>query len=407
MTTDVTGDVAEREAGHDVEAVHRGNGPVSSRPACGKVLPHDERFMRMALAMGQRTRGITWPNPSVGAVIVADHGGVPVVVGRGATAPSGRPHAEVMALRQAGEAARGATAYVTLEPCAHWGRTGPCALALSEAGVARVVIGISDVNPRVANKGVDMLRAAGVEVVSGVLEEECRQAHIGHFRRFAEGRPQVQLKLAVSADGFIGREGAGQVHITGPETQRLVHIMRAEADAIMVGIGTVLADDPMLDVRLEGLGDRSPVRYVLDSAARLPLDSQLVKTAAQVPVKVLTTAAAPIERTTPLMKAGIEIITVPADGEGRIDVAAALSALAHRGVTRLMVEGGAQTAGSFLRSGLVDEAVISTGPEKIGQGGIAPLGLEPLAAITENPAYARVSERRLGPDRVIHYRRKE
>ncbi len=407
MTPEETGDVAEKEACCQAGPDLSGSAPVSSKPVSGRILPYDERFMRMALSMGQRTRGITWPNPSVGAVIVAEHGGVPVVVGRGATAPSGRPHAEIVALRQAGEAARGATAYVTLEPCAHWGRTGPCALALSQAGVARVVIGISDVNPRVANKGVEMLREAGVEVVSGVLEEECRQAHIGHFRRFAEGRPQVQLKLAVSADGFIGREGSGQVHITGPETQRLVHIMRAEADAILVGIGTVLADDPMLDVRLEGLGDRSPVRYVLDSAAKLPLESQLVKTAAQVPVKVLTTAAAPIERTTPLMKAGVEIITVPADASGRIDVAAALGALAHRGVTRLMVEGGAQTAASFLRSGLVDEAVISTGPEKIGEGGIPPLGSEPLSAITENPAYARVSERRLGPDRVVHYRRKE
>nr|WP_245926729.1 bifunctional diaminohydroxyphosphoribosylaminopyrimidine deaminase/5-amino-6-(5-phosphoribosylamino)uracil reductase RibD [Breoghania corrubedonensis] len=376
-------------------------------PDSGKVLPHDERFMRMALAMGRRTRGVTWPNPSVGAVIVAEKDGVPVVVGRGATAPSGRPHAEVVALAQAGEKARGATAYVTLEPCAHWGRTGPCALALSQAGIARVVIGTSDVNPRVADKGAMMLREAGVEVVRGVLGGECRAANIGHFRRFAEGRPQVALKLAVSADGFIGRRGGGQVLITGREVQRFVHIMRAEADAILVGIGTALADDPMLDVRLDGLADRSPVRYIFDSAARLPIGSQLVKTAGQVPVKVLTTAAATIERTTALIKAGVEVITVPADEAGRIDVRAALHALAHRGVTRLMVEGGAATAESFVKSGLVDEVVLSTGAEPIGEGGIAPLGQMPLETITGNPAFTRVSTRRLGRDRVVHYRREE
>ena len=376
-------------------------------PDSGTVLPYDERFMRMALAMGRRTCGITWPNPSVGAVIVAHKDGVPVVVGRGATAPSGRPHAEVVALRQAGERARGATAYVTLEPCAHWGRTGPCALALSEAGVARVVIGTSDVNPRVADKGAAMLREAGVEVVRGVLGAECRAASIGHFRRFAEGRPQVLLKLAVSADGFIGRAGEGQIHITGPQIQRFVHIMRAQADAIMVGIGTVLADDPMLDVRLDGLADRSPVRYVFDSTARLPVDSRLVKTAGIVPVKVLTTAAAPIERTTPLIKAGVEIITVAGDEAGRIDVAAALGALAHRGVTRLMVEGGAQTAESFVRSGLVDEAFISRGPEPIGEGGISPLGSLPIEAIIDDPAFTHIDTRRLGQDKIVHYRRKE
>ena len=312
-----------------------------------------------------------------------------------------------MALAQAGDKARGATAYVTLEPCAHWGRTGPCALALSQAGIARVVIGTSDVNPRVADKGAAMLREAGVEVVRGVLGAECRAANIGHFRRFAEGRPQVALKLAVSADGCIGRKGDGQIHITGREVQRFVHIMRAEADAILVGIGTVLADDPMLDVRLDGLGDRSPVRYIFDSTARLPVGSQLVKSAGQVPVKVLTSAAAPMERTTALIKAGVEVITVPADAAGRIDVRAALHALAHRGVTRLMVEGGAATAESFVASGLVDEVVISTGPEKIGEGGIRPLGHLPLEAITDNPAFTRVSTRRLGRDRVVHYRREE
>lgn len=359
--------------------------------------------MRAALAMGRRNRGRTWPNPSVGAVIVREIDGEQVIVGRGATAVSGRPHAEVVALAQAGEAARGATCYVTLEPCAHWGRSGPCALALAEAGVARVVVGASDINPRVKDRGVEILREAGVDVVMGVLARECHEAHIGHFRRFADRRPHVELKLAISADGFIGRAGDGQVHITGPEIQRFVHIMRAEADGILVGLGTALADDPNLTCRLEGLEDRSPIRFVLDSTARLPVSSQLVRTAREVPVKVITTPAAPIERTAALMAAGVEIITVAADKDGRVQVPAALGALAHRGITRLMVEGGGVIAGSFVAAGLVDEVYLSYGPVEVGQGGIPPLGPVPLDAITADPRFERREERMLGRDRLVHF----
>lgn len=369
----------------------------------GQVLPWDERFMRAALAMGRRNRGRTWPNPSVGAVIVREIDGEQVIVGRGTTAPGGRPHAEVVALQQAGEAAKGATCYVTLEPCAHWGRSGPCAVALVEQGVRRVVVGASDINPRVKDKGVEILREAGIEVVKGVLARECHDDHIGHFRRFSERRPQVQLKLAISRDGFIGRIGDGQVHITGPEIQRFVHIMRAEADGILVGLGTVLADDPNLTCRLEGLEDRSPIRFILDSTARLPLTSGLVKTARDVPVKLITTPAAPIDRTAALTAAGIEIITVAADENGRVQVPAALGALAHRGITRLMVEGGGATAGSFVAAGLVDEAYLSYGPVDVGDGGISPLGTVPLEQLTGDPLYEQRDKRMLGQDRLVHF----
>lgn len=358
--------------------------------------------MRVALAMGRRNRGLTWPNPAVGAVVVREIDGEQVIVGRGATAPSGRPHAEIIALRQAGEAARGATCYVTLEPCAHWGRSGPCAVALAEHGVRRVVVGASDINPQVKDKGVEILRDAGIEVVMGVLARECHDAHIGHFRRFSERRPQVQLKLAISRDGFIGRRGDGQIQITGPEIQRFVHVMRAEADGILVGLGTALADDPQLNCRLEGLEERSPMRFVLDSTARLPLTSKLVQTTHEVPVKLITTPAAPIDRTAALMAAGVEIITVTADENGRVQVPAALGALAHRGITRLMVEGGGATAGSFVAAGLVDEAYLSFGPVDIGAGGVPPLGPVALERLTGDPRFERREERMLGRDRLIH-----
>ncbi|WP_248304699.1 bifunctional diaminohydroxyphosphoribosylaminopyrimidine deaminase/5-amino-6-(5-phosphoribosylamino)uracil reductase RibD [Breoghania sp. L-A4] len=375
---------------------------TANRPDAGAIAPEDARFMRAALAIGRRTRGLTWPNPAVGAVIVREIDGQPVIVGRGATAPSGRPHAEILALRQAGDAAKGATAYVTLEPCAHWGRSGPCAVALAEHGVRRVVVGASDINPRVKDKGVEILRAAGVEVVMGVLARECHDAHIGHFRRFAERRPQVQLKLAISRDGFIGRREGSQIHITGPEIQRFVHVMRAEADGILVGLGTVLNDDPDLTCRLEGMEDRSPIRFVLDSTARLPLGSNLVRTAREVPVKLITTPAAPIERTSALMAAGVEIITVAEDEHGRVQVPAALGALAHRGITRLMVEGGGATAGSFVAAGLVDEAYLSFGPVDIGEGGVPPLGPVPLETLTKDPHFELRDQCVLGQDRLIH-----
>ncbi|MEP4753955.1 MAG: bifunctional diaminohydroxyphosphoribosylaminopyrimidine deaminase/5-amino-6-(5-phosphoribosylamino)uracil reductase RibD, partial [Nitratireductor sp.] len=252
----------------------------------------DRRFMAAAIRLSRRNLGLTATNPSVGTLIVADQGEVPVIVGRGVTARGGRPHAETEALAEAGERARGASAYVTLEPCAHHGRTPPCASALIAAGIRRVVGASSDPDPRVSGKGYAMLRAAGVEVVEAVLAERAGEVMAGYLMRSMKKRPEVILKLAVSSNGMIGRAGQGQVPITGPVARAQVHLMRAEADAVLIGIGTAIADDPELTCRLPGLEDRSPVRIVLDSGARLPVTSKLVAQAARVPLLVAACASA-------------------------------------------------------------------------------------------------------------------
>ena len=251
----------------------------------------DRRFMDLALSLGRRGLGRTWPNPAVGAVIVKDG----VIVGRGWTQPGGRPHAEVEALRRAGEAARGATLYVTLEPCSHHGKTPPCADAVIAAGITRVVSALEDPNPEVAGEGHGRLRAAGIAVEVGVGAEEARRDHAGHIRRMRQGRPQVMLKLAISADGKAGVAGRKPVAITGESVRERVHLLRAHSDAIMVGIGTVLADDPMLTCRLPGMAEDSPVRIVADSMLRLPVNSRLVRSAYETPVWALTGLAAPQE----------------------------------------------------------------------------------------------------------------
>ena len=240
----------------------------------------DWRFMALALSLGRRGLGRTWPNPSVGAVIVKDG----IIVGRGWTQPGGRPHAEVEALRHAGEAARGATLYVTLEPCSHFGKSPPCADAVIAAGVSRVVSAIEDPNPEVAGQGHARLRAAGIAVEIGLGADQARRDHAGHILRVTQRRPRVLLKLAISADGKAGAPGGKPVAITGEEVRARVHLLRAENDAIMVGIGTVLADDPQLTCRLPGMAKRSPVRVIADSALRLPLVSKLVQSARDTPV---------------------------------------------------------------------------------------------------------------------------
>lgn len=247
------------------------------------ITPHDERFMAAAIRLSRWHLGRTATNPSVGCLIVKDG----VIVGRAVTALSGRPHAETQALAEAGVLARGATAYVTLEPCSHHGKTPPCAEALIAYGVARVVISVTDPDPRVSGRGIAMLREAGIEVDAGALEAEGRQSLAAYLTRQTKNRPYVTLKLAVSADGMIGREGAGQVAITGPEARAQVQALRAETDAILVGIGTAIADDPLLTVRSPGLESQSPIRIVLDPSLALPLTSKLVATAREVPVIVV------------------------------------------------------------------------------------------------------------------------
>src|SRR3954465_1346182 len=246
----------------------------------------DRRFMAAALRLSRKNAGRTSTNPSVGTIIVRDDGAGPMIVGTGVTAVGGRPHAETEALAEAGELARGATAYVTLEPCAHHGRTPPCANALVNAGVARVVGAASDPDPRVSGKGYAILRAAGIAVVENVLAQEAPDLMAASLIRSSKKRAEVTLKLALSRDGMIGKKRAGQVAITGEVARRQVQLMRARSDAILGGIGTALPDDPLLTVRLAGLEPRSPTRIVLDRQARLPLSSRLVATAHDVPVFV-------------------------------------------------------------------------------------------------------------------------
>src|ERR1700686_1139006 len=295
----------------------------------------DDRFMALALALGRRGLGKTWPNPAVGAVIVKDG----VIVGRGWTQPGGRPHAEVEALRRAGEAARGATLYVTLEPCSHHGKTPPCADAVIAAGIARVVSALVDPNPDVAGAGHWRMAQAGIVVEVGLGADEARRAHAGHIRRVQDGRPHVTLKLAVSADEKVGLAGRRPTPITGSQARNRVHLMRAMNDALLTGIGTVLADDPLLTCRLPGM--RSPIRVVLDSTLRLPPASRLVASARQTPLWVVTGEGGSGEREhlleAQLADLGVEVLRVRAM-DGKPNLGAVLKLLAERGITRLMVE---------------------------------------------------------------------
>ncbi|PDT05132.1 riboflavin biosynthesis protein RibD [Rhizobium chutanense] len=372
------------------------------------ITPDDERFMAAAIRLSRRHLGRTTTNPSVGCVIVRDG----VVVGQAVTAVGGRPHAEPQALAEAGAAARGATAYVTLEPCSHHGKTPPCAEALIAYGVARVVISVTDPDPRVSGRGISMLRHAGIEVDAGVLEAEGRHSLAAYLTRQTKNRPYVTLKLAVSADGMIGREGEGQVAITGPEARAEVQALRAETDAILVGIGTAISDDPLLTVRIPGLEAQSPVRIVLDPSLALPLTSKLVQTARQVPVIVVASEEASLSqaegsapptdptdidsRRTALEAAGVEVVYCnPYHPE------ILLPALATRGISSLLVEGGAKTARLFLDAGLVDRIQLYQAPVVIGEGGIE----SPLRATDIPSGFAHRGTSLFGVDRLDEYER--
>ncbi|ESZ07714.1 bifunctional diaminohydroxyphosphoribosylaminopyrimidine deaminase/5-amino-6-(5-phosphoribosylamino)uracil reductase RibD [Mesorhizobium sp. M1060] len=353
----------------------------------------DRRFMAAALRLSRKNAGRTSTNPSVGTIIVRDDGAGPMIVGTGVTAVGGRPHAETEALAEAGELARGATAYVTLEPCAHHGRTPPCANALVNAGVARVVGAASDPDPRVSGKGYAILRAAGIEVVEKVLVEEAAGQMAGYLIRSLKKRPEVTLKLALSSDGKIGRYGAGQVAITGDVARREVYLMRAEADGILVGIGTALEDDPALTVRLPGLENRSPARIVLDRQIRLPEASKLVSGIDRVPLYITASLEADPLRRSVLERAGVRFIGTETH-EGGIALPELLEDLGALGMASVLVEGGAKVASAFLAEGLVDRIVLFQGPEAIGEGGIA----SPIDANHIPAGFRKLREMRFGED---------
>lgn len=374
--------------------------PLAAHPVASPE--EDEHFMAEALRVGQSGLGRTWPNPSVGAVVVQHVEGRPRIVGASATAATGRPHAEPLALAEAGDAARGATLYVTLEPCSHHGRTPPCADAVMAAGVRRVVAAIEDPDHRVKGRGVARLRDAGIWVTVGVGAEQARFDHAGHIRRVTEGRPHVLLKMAVSADGKAAHPGPRPAEITGPAARARAHLMRAHADAILIGIGTALADDPMLTCRLEGYESRSPVRIVLDSGLDLPLSSALVRTACDVPVWVVAAEDAPADRAAALNARGVEVLRAPRGGaEGRLHLPAVLKLLALLGLTRVMVEGGPRTAAAVLDAGLVDEVALFSSPVVLGPDAYDILAGRPPVRILSPVGFAEVERVELGPDTLV------
>jgi diaminohydroxyphosphoribosylaminopyrimidine deaminase/5-amino-6-(5-phosphoribosylamino)uracil reductase len=363
----------------------------------------DERFMSAAIAYARRGLGVTAPNPAVGSIIVKDG----VIVGRGATQPGGRPHAETVALADAGEAARGATLYVTLEPCSHHGVTGPCALAIVKAGVARVVSAIEDPDPRVAGRGHAILREAGIDVTVGIGSEAARRGNLGHILRVTQGRPMVTLKLAETADGYAA--GASphdpRLMITGQAANNRVQIMRAMHDAVMVGAGTVVGDDPLLTVRLPGLEVSSPLRVVLDTNLRLPPRSRLAATAGEKPLLVIAGEGADPDARAALEQQGVTVEIAPRDARGLLDLGAALNILATRGVTRVFSEGGPRVGAALIDASLVDDVFLFRGAKPFGRVGLPALDEAARRRLADPKLFRAVEPVQLGADRVFHYER--
>ncbi|MGH6877171.1 MAG: bifunctional diaminohydroxyphosphoribosylaminopyrimidine deaminase/5-amino-6-(5-phosphoribosylamino)uracil reductase RibD, partial [Rhizomicrobium sp.] len=343
------------------------------------------------LGLAARALGQSGPNPAVGCVLVSPEG---IIVGRGWTARGGRPHAEARALVQAGEAARGATAYVTLEPCAHRGETPPCSDALVQSGVARVVAAIEDPDSRVSGRGFDRLRAAGIEVITGKLCPEAAELNAGFFLRVREARPFVTLKIAASADGRIAGAAGDSRWITGEEARRFSHLLRARHDAILIGVETAIADDPLLTCRIAGIEAYSPLRVVLDSRLRLNPASRIAKTAAEVPTLVFTVAEGGSE----LRARGVEIVTVARDARGRPDIAAVLRTLAARKINRVLVEGGAGVHASFLDRGLADRLELFRAPLVLGAAGHPAIDALAALSLDEAPRFVGAGIRRFGSD---------
>ena len=352
--------------------------------------------MRAALTLAARGLGRVAPNPAVGCVIVKDGR----VVGRGWTQPGGRPHAETEALKQAGKAAAGATVYVTLEPCAHHGRTPPCAEALVAARVARVVVALEDPDTRVAGRGLEILRQAGIATEIGLCRAQAERLNAGFLKRVIQGQPLVVLKLASSLDGRIATHSGHSQWITGPLARRRAHLLRSRADAILVGSGTAVFDNPRLDVRLPGLEDRHPLRVVVDGRLRLPLTHDLVARAAEMPTLLVTHDGNPRERLHAYEDAGVEVVQVATDADGHVSLDATLSLLGARGITRLLVEGGGHLAASLLRGGLVDRLVWFQAPVVIGGDGAAAVSGFGVDRLDQAPKFLQSAMTQLGRDRI-------
>ncbi len=357
--------------------------------------PEDKRFMALAISLGRRGLGQCWPNPSVGCVIVQGSR----IVGRGRTALGGAPHAETEALKQAGDLAKGATAYVTLEPCAHQGRTPPCANALVAAGVARVVVGSGDPDPKVNGKGIAILQSAGIEVTTAVLQDKADALHAGFFKRVTKGRPWLTLKLASSFDGRIATATGESQWITGPEARRMVHAMRAQHDAVLVGGGTARADDPTLTVR--GMGDvPQPVRIVASRTLDLPLSGNLAATAKDIPVWLCHGSEASPDLCSAWQGLGANLLECDTRA-GQLDPISILQTLGQSGLTRVFCEGGGAFAAALLKAGLVDEVIGFTAGMAIGAEGLPSLGNTGLTRLYDAQRFRLIETRAVGED-ILH-----
>jgi len=349
--------------------------------------------MTLALRLARRGWGQVWPSVSVGCLLVKDG----AIIAQGWTQAGGRPHAEIHALTQAGDAARGATAYVTLEPCAHHGRAGPCCDALVEAGVTRAVIAMEDPDPRTCGQGIARMRAGGIQVDLGVMAEEAQAVAAGFLLRVTLGRPLVTVKIATSLDGRIAAHTGASRWITGPQARAFGHRLRAEHDAIAVGGATALMDDPTLDCRLPGLGHRSPVRVIIDGRLSLPLTSQMVRTASWHPTWVLTRQDSDKDRQRALKDAGVRVFTVPIH-DGQMDLPNALAILGEMGLTRLLVEGGGRLIAGLLGADLIDALHWFRAPSVIGGDGIPAIAAYGVDAPDLARRFRRVDTVFLGED---------
>lgn len=360
------------------------------------VTDTDLAYMKMALALARKGLGRTWPNPCVGAVVVRRGR----VVGRGWHRRAGEPHAEINALAAAGSAARGGTIYVTLEPCNHQGRTPPCSHAIAAAGIRRVVYGLADPN-QLAQGGGAYLAERGLEVVAGVLAEQCRRLNRPFIKRVTTGRPWVLLKAALSLDGRIATASGRSRWITGEQSRRLVHRLRCQCDAIMVGSGTVLADDPSLTARLPGRRGRDPLRIILDTHLRTPPAAKVVEHDSAAATWIFCGPEASKERVSRLARAGVEIHRVGLGPDGSLALAEVLDQLGRAGITSLLVEGGGRVHGAFLRQDLADEVALFIAPMLIGGDGIPVVGELGLAELAQAPRLHEVRRRRCGDDLLV------
>ncbi|HPF46416.1 MAG: bifunctional diaminohydroxyphosphoribosylaminopyrimidine deaminase/5-amino-6-(5-phosphoribosylamino)uracil reductase RibD [Alphaproteobacteria bacterium] len=363
-----------------------------------KFSEQDKAYMKIALDLSRRGLGTVFPNPSVGCVLVRDGH----IIGRGWTGAGGRPHAEKNALKFAGNA-ENSTAYVTLEPCSHYGKTPPCAQALINANVAKVIVATSDPDPRVSGKGIRMLKDAGIQVEFGLLQEEADYINQGFFQKIKENRPLITVKIASTKDGKIAKVEGEQYWVTGPLSRKRGHLYRATHDAIMVGIGTVISDDPMLNCRINGLENRSPIRVVLDSQLRINPQSKLCKSAMDIPLWIMTTVSNS-EKYTELEKLGAKIFCINKDKIGQVNIDQVMEVLSDEGITRILSEGGAKLNASLIRASLVDRLLWFKSEDSIGETGVDALYDIPIENLGKYLNLSLVDEGETPPDHWQEFR---